>query len=381
MIACGPAGEPSTRWVEAPFGEPVPGLTSDELARFGAGQRLFAHPYTEAEGLGPRFNENACNGCHTDPADGGTGETAVMRASRVAADGVCDPLTALGGENLRIRLVGADRAASTRVPTPQEATAVTRFTIPFVFGLGVVDAIPERTLRALEDPDDLDGDGISGRLGRDADGNPARFGRKGDVGTLADFVEVAFRMEMGLTTAIVPDERRAGALPPVAGHEDAAPDPEVSLADLGAVTDFLRMLAPPVRGAPRDADDEEAIRRGGELFEALTCVRCHVPSLTAGSSPIAAIDGATIALYSDLLLHDMGPGLEGTCTPGASTREYRTEPLMGLRARRIFLHDGRARSVLDAILAHGGEARNAREAFAALDRVTQEVLIRFLDTL
>jgi CxxC motif-containing protein (DUF1111 family) len=96
---------------------------------------------------------------------------------------------------------------------------------------------------------------------------------------------------------------------------------------------------------------------------------------------VAAIDGATIALYSDLLLHDMGPELAGTCAADAAPQEYRTEPLMGLRARRAFLHDGRVGRVLDAIMTHGGEAQRARDAFAALDRVTQEAVIRFLDTL
>lgn len=366
----------------AEIGEPLPGLTPEELGRFTAGQALFRKRFTPEEGVGPRFNEDACNACHTFPADGGTGETGVTKATRTLPDGSCDPLSALGGENLRLSVTPALAAAGgRRVRAPAEATHTARFTVPFVFGLGLVDAIPQAALDALADPDDADGDGISGRVGRDATGRPARFGRKADVATLLDFVESAFRLEMGLTTHLHPDEARAGALPPVPAGTDPAPEPEVGPDVLEAVTAFVRFLAPPPPAAPAEDARRAEVERGRELFMSLGCASCHVPTLQAGPSPVAAISGKAVALWSDLLLHDMGPGLEGTCGPGAGTREYRTEPLMGLRHRREFLHDGRALRVLDAVLLHGGEAQKARDAFAALDRVTQEMVVRFLDTL
>jgi CxxC motif-containing protein (DUF1111 family) len=185
---------------------------------------------------------------------------------------------------------------------------------------------------------------------------------------------------MGLTTPLHPDESRAGGVPAVPPGTDPTSEPELTRGILDAVTDFVRFLAPPVPAAP--AEEARAdVEAGRALFGSLGCPGCHVRVLQAGPNPVGAISGKAVALYSDLLLHDMGPVLEGTCAPGASTREYRTEPLLGLRYRRRFLHDGRAGSVLDAVLMHGGEAQGARDRFAALDRVTQEKLVRFLDTL
>lgn len=380
VAAC--VSEPEPGPVHAGIGEPIPGLTPEEAVRFASGGALFRRRFTPEEGVGPRFNEDACNACHTFPADGGTGETGVTKATRTLPDGTCDPLAAEGGQNLRLSVTPAlGTAGGVRVPAPAAATHVSRFTVPFVFGLGLVDAIPPSTLEALADPDDRDGDGISGRVGRDAAERPARFGRKADVATLLDFVDSAFRLEMGLTTTRHPDEGVAGGLPEVPAGTDPAPEPEIPEDILDAVTDFVRFLAPPSPAEPGDEARRADVAAGQALFEGLGCVGCHVPVLRAGPSPVAAISGQAIALYSDLLLHDMGPDLEGTCSVGAGTGEYRTEPLMGLRYRKEFLHDGRAGRVIDAVLLHGGEAQQARSRFAALDRVTQEKLVRFLDSL
>jgi CxxC motif-containing protein (DUF1111 family) len=383
LLCAACASEPGTppEPVAAGIGEPLPGLTPEEAARFSAGQVHFAHRFTPEEGLGPRFNEDACNACHTLPADGGTGETNVTKATRMLPDGRCDLLAPLGGENVRISVTPALAAAgAARLPVPEDATHTATFTIPFLFGLGIVDAVALEALEALADPEDADHDGISGRLGRNGRGEPARFGRKSDQASLADFVEGAFRLEMGLTTPLHPHEGSAGGVPGGPPGADPTPEPEVAQAVMDAVTDFVRFLAPPSPAVP----DEEAradVEAGRGLFGSLGCAGCHVPLLQAGPSPVAAISGKAVALYSDLLLHDMGPALEGTCAPGADTREYRTEPLLGLRYRSAFLHDGRAGRVLDAVLLHGGEAQAARDRFAALDRVTQEMLVRFLDTL
>lgn len=373
--ACGvqpPAPEPL-------HGEPgahLPGLTESELASFQRGAAVFARQFTPEEGLGPRFNENSCSACHTFPVDGGTGETNIRRISRTLADGSCDPVPEYSGTNLRLQVTPALAAAGGRPARDvSRGTHTTVFTIPFTFGAGLLDAIPLDVLEDLADPDDADGDGISGRMGTDLQGRPARFGRKGDVATLEDFVDSAFRMEMGITTHLVPDEEQAGSLPGVPEGVDPAPDPEVSPEDFQAVLAFVRFLTP-LSPAAVDTPEEEA---GARWFQVLGCAGCHVPVLPTG--PVGSVPAAAVALYSDLLLHDMGPGLEGVCTPGASNREYRTEPLMGLRYRNFFLHDGRATRVMDAILAHGGEAAAAREAFAGLNRLQQEELLRFLGTL
>lgn len=358
-------------------GEPVAGLTPEERARFEDGARVFGRLYTAEEGLGPRFNENSCDACHTFPADGGTGETNVRRVSTTRPDGSCDPLEALSGPNLRIQVTPALAAAGGVPERSRDIGSHTGvFTIPFLYGLGLVEAIPLETLESMADPDDADGDGISGRMGVDARGRPARFGRKADVATLADFVDSAFRLEMGLTTPLVPDEDRAGNAPGVPEGVDPAAEPEVEPADFDTVTDFVRFLTAP---APLPVDDEMETE-GRALFGTLGCEACHVPVLKTGDHESDALSGRAIELYSDLLLHDLGPGLESVCTSGATTTEHRTEPLMGLRHRDRFLHDGRATRVMDAILAHGGEAEAARNRFAALDRLKQESVLEFLRT-
>lgn len=352
------------------------------------GRARFSQPFTPEQGLGPRFNENACNACHTDPADGGTGEQLVTKATRYVA-GRCELLTELGGENVRVQATAQLRTRGHgRVPIPDGATHIGRFTVPFLFGAGLIDAIAVSELERLADPDDRNGDGISGRIGTDAVGRPARFGRKADVATLRDFVDGAFRLEMGLTTALQPDERRAGGIPEIPPDVDPAAEPEVDEVTMHLVIDFVRFLAPLARAVPFSAEDARGgtegrthVERGEALFTSLGCVGCHAPELATGVESTDALSGQRIALFSDLLLHDMGPALAGSCAAGASPSEYRTEPLMGLRYRESFLHDGRARQVIDAILAHGGEAESARAAFATLDRLAQESLIRYLATL
>ena len=376
--ACGT--EPPEPPPEPVYGEPgeaLSGLTPEERAAFDAGARVFGHLFSPEEGLGPRFNENSCDACHTFPADGGSGETNVRRVSTTLPDGRCDPLDALSGPNLRIQVTPALAEAGGRPERDRGIGSHTGvFTIPFLYGAGLLDAIPLETLEALADPDDDDGDGISGRLGRDAQGRPARFGRKADVATLEDFVDSAFRLEMGLTTPRVPDEDRAGNPPGVPEGVDPVGEPEIDSASFADVTAFVRFLAPP---APAPVDEPLEIE-GRELFTSLGCTGCHVPTLVTGPASSAALSNQAVALYSDLLLHDLGPGLESVCAPGATTTEHRTEPLMGLRHRDFFLHDGRVTRIMDAVLAHGGEAEAARARFEALDRLQQEAVLEFLRT-
>ncbi len=382
LNACAPdASAPTPPNVAAEIGDPIPGLTPADMARFETGRLAFNRQFTPENGLGPRYNENSCNACHTTPADGGTGEDIITKATRSGATTACDVMGLQGGENLRLRVTPAAAAAgATRPKVPDAATHSARFTIPFLFGMGLIDQVPQATLDSLADPDDANGDGISGRVGRDAAGRPARFGRKADQARLADFADSAFRLEMGVTTPAHPDERMAGDTPPT-GSRDPAPDPEVDAQTFASAVDFARFLAPPSSGQPADSAGRALAEQGKVLFSSIGCVSCHRRTMRTGASEDPALSEKTFALYSDLLLHDMGPGLEGTCAAGATSREWRTEPLMGLRYRRDFLHDGRAGAVIDAVLAHGGEAEGPRNAFVALGRVTQEAVLRFLGTL
>ncbi len=251
--------------------------------------------------------------------------------------------------------------------------------VPFLFGLGLVEAIPDDAILARADPDDKDGDGISGRAGRDAEGHLARFGRKSENPTIESFIAGALLFEMGLTSPINPQEVLLDGKPLPDGV-DPAPDPEVDSTSLHRLTDFVRFLAPAAPRPAQDAAESALIDRGQKLFSQIGCAACHTPSMRTGRNASRVLDRKTVTLYSDLLLHDMGPELAGFCGIAASPAEWRTEPLMGLRYRKEFLHDGRAGDLFEAIRMHGGEAARARDAFQGLDRLTQEALIRFLST-
>lgn len=360
-------------------GAPLPGLGEQELTRFRAGEVLFNRVFGPEEGLGPMFNENQCSACHTDPASGGTGGELVAKATRYEG-GACDLLEGQGGPNIRRQATLAMQALGIeRETAPQEATAEGRFTTPFLFGLGLVEGVPESAILALADPDDRDGDGISGRVGRTADGHVGRFGRKGDFATIADFTAGALLLEMGLTSPRELREAPAAGKPLPEGV-DPAPDPEIDEKSFGLLVDFVRFLAPPAPRGPAWAGAADSIARGARLFRRAGCETCHVPALMTGRSDVAALDRKVVALYSDLLLHDLGPALADVCGPGAAPAELRTTPLMGLGARRVFMHDGRAHSVRDAIMLHAGEAQGARDAFAAMDFLQQLELVKFLDS-
>lgn len=377
-LAC--AGEPDVP-VGAEPGAPLPGLRQQELARFAAGKALFDKIYTPEEGLGPLFNENQCSACHTDPASGGTGEQRVVKATRFVAPATCDLLEGDRGQNVRQQATAPLKALGVvRETVPAEATERGRFAPPFLFGLGLVEAIPEPEILRRADPEDRDGDGISGRPGRTRQGTLGRLGRKADVATILDFVSAALRLEMGLTNPMAPTEQglNGGPLPP---KVDPAPDPEADLQTVQRLADFVRFLAP-LPSAPLAADARrDSVARGERLFTGLGCPSCHLPSMTTGRSEIPALDRKVVYLYSDLLLHDMGRGLADVCGVGAEPAELRTAMLAGLRYREAFLHDGRALDVREAILAHGGEAARARAAFAQLDPVSQQFLLVFLETL
>lgn len=362
-------------------GTPLPLLSATDSARFIAGLTLFNRVFLPEEGLGPAFNENQCSACHTVPAVGGTtGFERVVKASRYAGPGACDLLSDAGGENVRTNATPRLRAHGvTAESIPSSATEIGRFLPPFLFGLGLVEAISEEAISARADPHDRDGDGISGRAARGPDGRLTRFGRKADHATIEEFTRGALRLEMGLTTRSNDRDLVNGVAAP-AGVDPVA-EPEVDGTTVDLLTDFVRFLAPPSATAPRSRAFADTLRRGRRLFHQVGCAGCHAPVMRTGVHDNAALRHKAVALYSDLLLHDMGPGLANVCAHDAAPQELRTTPLMGLQHRSFFLHDGRAMDLREAILAHGGEARAARDAFGRLGWLRQEYLVIFLRSL
>jgi CxxC motif-containing protein (DUF1111 family) len=362
-------------------GAPLPGLREAELARFHAGRALFDKVYTPEEGLGPLFNENQCSACHTGPASGGTtGFERVVKATRFSGPGACDLLSDEGGENVRSQAAPLLKALGVeRETVPPAATEVGRFTPPFLFGLGLIEAVPPEAILAGEDPDDADRNGISGRAGRAPDGRLARFGRKSEFATIREFIESALRLEMGLTTRGTDHETVNGK--PTPPETDRRPEPEIAGGTVDLLTAFVRLLAAPAPAAPRSRAHRDTLAAGKRLFHELRCPACHTPSLQTGSSDVPALERKTVSLYSDLLLHDMGPTLAGVCGRTATPVETRTELLMGLQHRDRLLHDGRTSDLTEAILTHGGEARAARDAFAQLPWLRQQYVLIFLRSL
>ena len=371
-------------------GDPLPRLSRSERARFERGQQVFKRDFTPETGLGPLFNSTACSECHEEPATGGSGDEVEVHATAFlvrspanaprgapAPAPVCDPLTDQGGPVVQQHTTPALHAALgiDAEPVPPRATSTGRRTTPSLLGLGLLDAVPDEAILARADPDDRDHDGISGRPNYSSDGRIGRFGRKAFVPTLREFNAGAFLFEQGITSPAQPVEETIGGRPIPAGA-DPVPEPELSQEDLDLAIDFVRFLAPP----PRGPIDLEA-KRGEEVFERIGCAACHVPRLRTGRSGTRALRHAVVAAYTDLLLHDMGRDLADICLGLATPSEFRTEPLMGLRLRTHFLHDGRAANLEEAIRLHAGEAGHARERFGSLPDVERRALLAFLMSL
>jgi CxxC motif-containing protein (DUF1111 family) len=267
-------------------------------------------------------------------------------------------------------------------PMPPGATGVAFRTTPDVLGFGLLGAVPDSAILALADPDDRNGDGISGRPNRFLDGRLGRFGRKAFVPDLSEFNQGAFVVEQGVTNPIVPVEESIGGLPLPDGI-DPVSDPEIDRKTMDLVDDFVHFLAPP---APRKLS--AVGRHGRKIFYELGCQSCHEPTLVTGNHPVRALRYREVHAYTDLLLHDMGPELADICFGEATPSEFRTEPLMGLRfsaeieeGEPHFLHDGRATSIEEAVRLHGGEAQAARDRFVALSEYDRKALLEFLTSL
>jgi CxxC motif-containing protein (DUF1111 family) len=261
----------------------------------------------------------------------------------------------------------ARHAVSPFRPEPsEEANFFERRQTPTTLGLGLLERIPRGTIEALADPDDLDGDGIRGRLHRLQDGRIGRFGWKADVASIREFVRDAFSTELGMTVPEDPSSANG-----VTSDGDQQTDPEVDSIAIDAITDFIASLAPP----PRVHADQSLERRGETVFAEVGCGQCHVPSLQTD-------DGVDVHAYTDLLLHDVAePGALGIEAGEAGIRDFRTAPLWGLGRSAPYLHDGRASTIEDAVRAHAGEAAAAQARFAALSPADRLAVLAFLASL
>jgi CxxC motif-containing protein (DUF1111 family) len=361
-------------------GEPLRGLSKAERARFDSGRVVFDSTFTPATGLGPLFNASGCGECHEDPVTGGVGDevehhAAVFNPQRIGF--VCDQLADKGGPVFQDSVTPALRAALgiDHEPLPPGVTVVGARTTPDVLGFGLLDAVPDSVILSYADPDDENHDGISGRPNRFVDGRVGRFGRKAFVPTLREFNDGAFPTEIGVTDPAAPNENTVTGQPLPAGV-DPVPEPEINAHAVELTDAFVRLLAPP---APLKQSGEAT--HGREVFARVGCPSCHVPVLKTGSNPIAALSHKDVAVYSDLLLHDMGDELADICFGLATPSEFRTEPLMGLRFSSHFLHDGRATTPEQAIDFHGGEASRSRDLFRSLPPADRAALVAFLKTL
>jgi CxxC motif-containing protein (DUF1111 family) len=365
-------------------GAPLAGLSTAQTAAFNAGRGTFNRDETAATGLGPVFNQDSCGECHSVPAIGGGGNNN-RNVTRIArrVNGGFDPLTALGGSLIQNRAIGGRNGSlhnfvAERVPA--EATIVVQRRTTPIFGLGLVDATPDADFIALAAAEAARGDGVAGRVNmtdniRAGMKTVGKFGWKAQVPTLFQFAGDALLNEMGITNPDFPDESC-----PQGNCAELAFNPAPGLNDTGnrvtALHNFMMMLAAPPRAAPT-ADSVQ----GEQIFEAIGCAACHVSTLRTGSSAIAALDHQTYHPYSDFLLHDMGSLGDGLEMASSSGAEARTEPLWGLRFVTRFLHDGRATTLEQAISAHDGQARAARDRFSALAADAKAQLLAFLRTL
>jgi len=366
-------------------GDPLPGITPREFEAFRAGQHAFTEVETVDDGLGPAFNATSCAACHSVPAIGGISPMVEVRAGHRDPDGSFRALDAAG--NTLFQTFSLPNHVCQPVLPPEMNVIARRMPIP-LFGAGLVEAIPDETLLALADPLDRNRDGSAGRASIVVD--PAtgerrvgRFGWKAQVATLLTFSGDAYRNEMGITNDIFPTELAFGIPADQMKHCDLTSDPEdrvdqaTGLRDIDLFAAFMKLLAPIGRG-PID----DAVREGERIFGAIGCSACHVPALTTGSSVNPLFDRRTVALYSDLLLHNIGTG-DGIrqADSTASPDEIRTPALWGLRLRRPFLHDGSAATIEDAVSRHSGEAQLAKQGFVRLDNGSRVALLAFLQSL
>ena len=397
------------------FVQEAANLSILERATFEAGLQFFqlawevAPGRAEVDGLGPTYNAETCLACHASNGRGVESNPSSIPLHLGSTAGA-DPV--YGGQ-LQPRAIGGvpaeGRLLRARVPMGTVALAgeeVTLYTVETVLsdlafgaidsetrvsprvaqqlvGMGLLEAIPEAALVALADPDDLDGDGVSGRVARLSDGTVGRFGWKAAQPTTFAQTAAAFAEDLGLTSSLHPNENCTSAQLACAEAVTGG-SPELTDARLAAAAAYVRLLGVPAR---RGATDE-VVLRGRELFAAVGCGSCHHRDHVTGPAAEPELAAQHIWPYTDLLLHDLGPGLaDGVVEGAAEAAEWRTAPLWSLgRVREVngelnLLHDGRASSLAEAILWHGGEAAAARDAYASLSAEERAALHTFIESL
>ncbi len=410
------------------FQQPAANLSEAESALHLAADKAFGDifvtaPATVNSGLGPIFNQNSCENCHVAngrspfPTDAADLRGLLFRISVAGAGSHGEPLAVPGfGGQLQTRaLFGKQPEASlswkqveeirTYLDGEQITLSKPVFSIenpyqtwpsgammsprmaPPVIGLGLLEAVAEADITALADPDDANGDGISGRPNRVWDYKNqqvalGRFGWKAGQPNLIQQSAAAYNQDMGVTSPYFPTESSDGQ-PQADGLAD---EPEIDEATLKATVFYPQSLAVPER---RNSADKK-VAEGRKLFLGAKCGSCHNPKFTTGAHPEHAfLSHQTIFPYTDLLLHDMGDGLADNRPDfEASGREWRTPPLWGIGLTQVvggpaarFLHDGRARTLEEAILWHGGEAQGSVDNFTKMGKTEREKLVLFLQNL
>lgn len=380
-----PAGQagmprPPTTPQRAQFGDPLPGLNPRELKEFTDGKAEFENTETEAGGLGPIFNQSSCATCHGVPATGGSSEVVVTRFGKTV-NGVFDPLEALGGSLLQSLAINP--AVQEVVPPEANVTAQRRSTA--LFGLGLVEAIPDSEILRYARTRPLDG--VLGKPNFVMDVATARtrvgrFGWKAQQATLLAFSGDAYLNEMGVTSRFFPTENAPNGNQALLQQYDTILDPEdtidpaTGLSDIDHSANFMRWLAAPPR-----APTTTVTAQGERLFNGIGCAICHVPMMMTGPNRSRALDRKPVFAWSDFLLHDMGTLGDGIAQGRAGPREMKTAPLWGLRAQTTLLHDGRARTVDEAIRAHDGEGKNSKDRYLRLIERDRQSILSFLQTL
>ncbi len=376
------------------LGEPIPDISFQQLQNHIKGDEEFGRTFGVLDGLGPIFVSNSCESCHIGDGKGHLSST-LTRFNR--ADGLdFDPMISVGASQLQHRAITGYTAEV--LPTTG-IKGFTRLTPPAVTGLGYLAAVTDADILAMADPDDANSDGISGvpnyfyppdffvpqsfhikdNLGRYI----GRFGKKAGAIDLLQQTANAYLLDMGITSDFLMEDLYNELIGNHTG--DDFPDPEVPASVVRNTVFYLRTLKAPER---RDANNPEVLK-GEKLFSQIGCGTCHQPTLKTGLSDIETLTNKEFHPYTDLLMHDMGPGLDDNYTEGsARTSEWRTAPLWGIGLaedsqgdRAFLLHDGRAKSLEEAINLHGGESAKSRENYNGLSAAEKQNLIKFLKSL
>lgn len=374
--------------VEGPTDAPIEGLSEAWLARYEEGYDAFAYIFRNSGGLGPTYINSACVACHAG-AERGPGvvtKMVVMDDLVPAADQSALPW----GHTERPRVAGGGQTPIL-APDGVPGLLVTERVGPAMYGRGYLEAIDDAEIERVE-AEQADAGVVSGRINRVAwsvvgADSPfhaydvgdteliGRFGHKARIVTLDEFAADALQGDMAITSPLRPTE-----LPnPDNRDDDSRPGVDTTLETVNQMADFTRLLALPARPVGIEAG-EGAAAVGAARFTEVGCADCHVPSLrTRADHPIEPLADIDAAVFTDLLLHDLGPLMaDGQVEGVALSSEWRTAPLIGLSHHVTFLHDGRADTIAEAIAAHGGEAEPAVEAFDALPTDEQAAVEAFV---